>query len=366
MIKLHSIGRMMSVSSKARTRACAVAGFALVAMAAGCKQDSLLQVTDPDILNVDDYSTPAGATPLRIGVIANFNSAFDGGTDSYVTMAGNLADELLASDTFDGRLTVNARKSVEINGEMEPIYRNMQRVRTGAARAAAILAKVAPTPLSNRGELYMLLGYSELLLAEGWCSGVPFSSEDGTTTTFGEPLPTDSMFVRALAHFDSAIALAENVSRVLNGSKLGKGRTLLNLGRFADAATAVSGVPMNFVLTTSHSATTNNNGAWNGSTSGASRYRLMSNEGKNGLPFLGQTPAQDARINWASSTRNGFSSQFTLQPNQNKFVQYGDGVVATGASAAPPFSPPRRGGRRLSPGTPIGGPGDKHSRSLGL
>jgi len=59
----------------------------------------------------------------------------------------------------------------------------------------------------------------------------------------------------------------------------------------------------------------------------------MSGEGKNGLTFLGQTPAQDPRINWTTSTRVGFSSQFTAQPNQTKFGQYIDGAVATGAEA---------------------------------
>jgi hypothetical protein len=310
-----------------------IAGLVLAAAAAGCKKDSLLQVTDPDILNTGDYTTPAGATPLRVGVIANFTAAFDGSTDSYVTMSGNLADELLASDTFDGRLTINARKSVETNSEMEGVYRAMQRARTAASRAAGILATTAPTPAFNRGELYMLLAYSEMLLGEGWCSGVPFSNEDGVTTTFSEPLTTDAMFQRAVAHFDTALSLAETNARVLNGSKIGKGRALLNLGKFAEAAAAVSGIPTNFVLTTSHSSNSNSNGAWSASTSGASRYRLMTNEGKNGLPFLGQTAAQDARIDWSTSTRVGFSSQFTAQPNQAKFGQYIDGVIATGAEA---------------------------------
>src|SRR5262249_27570937 len=154
----------------------------------------------------------------------------------------------------DGRLTINARKSAEINSEMEGVYRAMQRTRTGAIRAAGILATTAPTPKANRGEVYMLLAYSELLLGEGWCSGVPFSSENGTTTTFGDPLTTDQMFERAAAHFDTALTLAESNARVLNGSKIGRGRTLMNLGKFTDAATAVAGVPNDFVLSTSHSS----------------------------------------------------------------------------------------------------------------
>jgi hypothetical protein len=324
---------MMSFSPKAHARASVATVAALAAFAAGCKKDSLTQVTDPDILNPGAFSTPNGATPLRVGVIADFTTAFDGGTDSFVTMSGNLADELLASDTFDGRLTINARKSAETNSEMEAVYRNMQRARTGAARAAQILATTAPTPLSNRGEMYMLLGYTEMFFGEGWCSGVPFSSEDGAATTFGKPLKTDEMFALAVAHFDSALALAETNARVLNGSKIGKARALMNLGKFTEAAAAVAGVPTNFVLNTSHSSNSAADGAWSGTTSGASRYRLVSNEGKNGLPFLGQTAAQDPRIPWTTSTRAGFSSQFTNQPNQSKYGQYTDGVVTTGVAA---------------------------------
>ena len=324
---------MMSLSVKTRARACAIAAVALIAVPTACKKDSLLQVTDPDILNPGNFETPAGATPLRIGVIADFTSAFDGGTDSFVTMTGNLADELLASDTFDGRLTINARKSVESNNEMESVYRAMQRARTGAARAAKILATTAPTPASNRGELYMLLAYTELFFGEGWCSGVPFSSEDGAAYDYGMPLKTEEMFERAVAHFDTALTLAETNARVLNGSKIGRGRALMNLGKFAEAAAAVSGVPTNFLLNTSHSSNSNSNGVWSASTSGASRYRLVSGEGRNGLTFLGQTTAQDPRIPWATSTRVGFSSQFTNQPNQSKYGQYNDGVVATGAEA---------------------------------
>jgi len=333
----HRIRRMMSFSPKAHARASVATVAALTLLAAGCKKDSLTQVTDPDILNPGAFSTPNGATPLRVGVIADFNTAFDGSTDSFVTMTGNMADELLASDTFDGRLTINARKSVEVNTEMEAVYRNMQRARTGAARAVGILATTAPTPAANRGEMYMLLAYSEMFFGEGWCSGVPFSSEDGATTTFGVPLKTDEMFQRAIAHFDTALSLAETNARVLNGSKLGKGRALMNLGKFTEASAAVAGVPTNFLLTTSHSSNSGSNGAWSGSTSGASRYRLVSNEGKNGLPFLsapqaGQ-PGTDPRIPWTASTRAGFSSQFTAQPNQSKFGQFIDGVVATGAEA---------------------------------
>src|SRR5690348_6544544 len=94
----------MSFSATARSRAYIAAGFALtLGGLSACKDNSLLQVTDPDILNVADYNTPAGADPLRLGVIANFQNAFDGG-EAFTIDTGNLTDEMLASDTFNARL----------------------------------------------------------------------------------------------------------------------------------------------------------------------------------------------------------------------------------------------------------------------
>ena len=298
MANTHGIRRMMSLSSKARSRICRRSPLSpSPRAAAGCKKDSLLQVTDPDILNTGDYSTPAGATPLRVGVIANFTSAFDGGTDSFVTITGNLADELLASDTFDGRLTINARKSVETNSEMESVYRAMQRARTAAARAAGILA----TTRSDAVVQPRRAVHAPRLLRDDARRGLvlrAFRSRAKTARrrrSASRSRPTRCSRL-AVAHFDTALSLAETNARVLNGSKIGKGRALINLGKFAEAAAAVAGVPTNFVLTTSHSSNSSSNGAWSASTSGASRYRLMTSEGKNGLPFLGQTAAQDARI----------------------------------------------------------------------
>src|SRR4051812_44920536 len=158
---MHSHKRtrsLMLLSSKGRSRAYSVAALALTAVSAvGCNKDKLLTVNDPDVLNVSDYQTPAGADPLRFGVIRNFATAFDGGTDSFVTITGNMADEMLASDTFDGRLTVNARRSVSVNSEMEAVYVAMQKARSGAARAISIIKTTKPNPGFNIGQLYMYL-----------------------------------------------------------------------------------------------------------------------------------------------------------------------------------------------------------------
>jgi hypothetical protein len=323
----------MLLSSKGRSRAYSVAALALTAVSAvGCNKDKLLTVNDPDVLNVSDYQTPAGADPLRFGVIRNFATAFDGGTDSFVTITGNMADEMLASDTFDGRLTVNARRSVSVNSEMEAVYVAMQKARSGAARAISIIKTTKPNPGFNIGQLYMYLGYTELFFAEGWCSGVPYSSVDDATTTYGKPQTTAEQLALAKAHFDSALALADTFQQVKYGAAIGKARTQLSLKDYAGAAATITtaNVPLGFQLLSAHSSSSTSNGVWSATTSGASRYRLTSNEGINGLPFLAGTPGSDPRILWATSTRVGFSSQFTAQPNETKYAQFDNGVIANG------------------------------------
>ncbi|MEO6877407.1 MAG: hypothetical protein ABI205_02930, partial [Gemmatimonadaceae bacterium] len=106
----------MPASRPARRRAVytgvytAVAALSLGALGA-CKSSEILNVSSPDVLGVDAYSTPAGADALRYGVMGDFAVAFDGNTDSYSVITGNLADEIYTTDTFDDRLTINARHS---------------------------------------------------------------------------------------------------------------------------------------------------------------------------------------------------------------------------------------------------------------
>ena len=321
----------MSFSATARSRAYIAAGFALtLGGLSACKDNSLLQVTDPDILNVADYNTPAGADPLRLGVIANFQNAFDGG-EAFTIDTGNLTDEMLASDTFNSRLGINARKSDPVEANGSGTYNALQRARASATSAIQIIKTTAPTPAFNRGELYMIRGYSEMFLGEEFCSGVPFSSEDGVTKTFGQPLTTDQIFATAAASFDSAIALADTSQRVKYGAQIGKGRALLSLGKFAEAAAAVAGVPQKFQLLSYHSTGAGGGGMWSSTTNGATRYTLTSSEGGNGLPYLANH--SDPRLPWVASTRTGFNSLFINLPNQTKYGRYDNTVIDDGIDA---------------------------------
>jgi hypothetical protein len=172
-----------------------------------------------------------------------------------------------------------------------------------------------------------------MFLGEEFCSGVPFSSEDGVTKTYGQPLTTDQIFTTAAASFDSALALADTSQRVKYGSQIGKGRALLSLGRFADAAAAVAGVPQSFQLLSYKSAVANSSGGgiYASTATGATRYTLTSNEGINGLPYLANH--NDPRLPWVASTRTGFNSLFINLPNQTKYGKYDNTVIDNGIDA---------------------------------
>src|SRR4029077_12414157 len=250
------------------------------------------------------------------------------------TMTGNMSDEIYATDTFADRLTINSRESIEINTNMESVYRNMQQAHLGATKAAAVMGAVVPTQKSQRGEMYLIRGYTEVFFAEGWCSGTPFSTaDDQGVITYGMPNTTTQLLTSAVASFDTGLTLADTSTRIKFAAQVGRGRALLSLGRYADAAAAVVGVPRTFQYLTYHSTASGReeNGMWNATTNGASRYSISNKEGKNGLPYL-VTPA-DPRMPWQASTRIGFNSISTNLPNNLKFGRTTNGIVGDGTEA---------------------------------
>ena len=318
----------------------ASAAFLAVGVAAGCTTDTL-EITDPDVLNVEDYATTAGATPLRLGVIQDFQNVFSGNAnlENMIVVTGNVSDEMYSTDTFDDRLFPNQRAMNDNLPAMDGFYRNLHRARSGATRTINVLRRVAPTPVQNIGEMYNVRGFVETFFAEAYCSGVPFSEEDGTTTTFGQPQTTAQIYTRALASFDSALASAGTDTRVQNIARIGRARVLLNQGRFDDAAAAVAAVPTSFAWVTAHSTGSGRqeNGVWNALTVPNSRYAIVlpdaqgRGEGLNGIAFL-TTPA-DPRIPWVPSTRTGFNGSSRNLPTQLKYDRTTGAVVANGIEA---------------------------------
>lgn len=313
--------------------------FLAVGVVAGCST-STLEISDPDVLNVQDYATTAGATPLRLGVVQDFQNVFSGNAslENVIVVTGNVSDEMYSTDTFDDRLFPNQRAMNDNLPALDNFYRNMHRARSGATRAITVLKAVAPTPVQNIGELYAIRGFTENFFGEIYCSGVPFSDESAADP-FGEPQTTTQIYARALASLDSALASAGTDARIQNMARVGRGRVLLNQGQFDQAAAAVTAVPTSFAWTTAHSTSSGRqeNGVWNALSVPNSRYAIVlpdaqgRGEGQNGIAFL-TTPA-DRRIPWVASTRTGFNGSSRNLPTQLKYDRTTGAVVASGIEA---------------------------------
>lgn len=303
----------------------------------GCNPDEILQVTDPDIVEPEASRSPEGADAARIGALTRLNIATSGG-ESFFHYGGLLADEWRSGDTFTQRDETDKRTVQTSNANINTGLRNLHRARLGAESAVALLKEFAPSPAHKIGQMYWAQGYIEVQIAEHFCAGV-FSSVDGDLITYGVPVPDTAIFVRAVAHFDSALMNlgggGTDSTRVLHLASLGKGRALLNLGRYAEAGTAVANVPATFRFVMEHSLTTRENQIWALNNS-ARRYTMVNRDGGNGLDFIAANDPRLPRCNGGDATCRAQSPAITSSRSFDSSTPFtAQLVMPTRESAAP-------------------------------
>lgn len=301
-------------------RARSAALLALVAsMAAGCDPDRLLTVEDPSVATPESLRDPSALPVLRAGALSDFQVAYSGpGDDGQVSLAGLFTDELFNAETFPTRQEVDQRLRIqETNGTLEGLFRNLQRARVSAERASAAYASLSGNAREH-GEVLSLAGFSYILAGENYCSGVPFSRlTDAGNTEYGPPLPTDSIFRRAIAAFDQALAKATGTGaadvQISNLAKVGRGRALLNLGQYAEARLAVQGVPASFsyIIESSENSGRQQNGLFALVDLGR-RYTMSDAEGGNGLDFLSARDPRAPYVRLAGLAGVGFAQDIPL------------------------------------------------------
>jgi hypothetical protein len=92
--------------------------------------------------------------------------------------------------------------------------------------------------------MYMSMGIAELYIAEWFCNGTPLGDASTALPISTRPLEqTSRCYNLALAHFDTALAARTTTdTRLPSQSRtllsVGKGRVLLELGKFPEAARA--------------------------------------------------------------------------------------------------------------------------------
>jgi len=294
----------------------------------GCAPDRLLgnKSLPPDVPDPAQTATPAGALAAYRGALVELRTAVGGDIMSFIPVTGLLTDELrsgeLAQTNFvDGAILIDSRFLPEDAGigddSVTPtpivmVYGLLQKVRGQSRQARGALRAYTPTSSTAlSGQLFAVEGYAEVLLSDLFCSGVPLSTLNfGGDFTYQPGSSTQEVYQHATALFDSALALSADSVNVMNLARVGKGRALLDLGRYAEAAQAVADVPDDYRYTLDYSATPSpsthgdlSNQTFVTDDFGLSSYGMLvtmvDREGGNGLPFLS---SGDPRSAWGTAT----------------------------------------------------------------
>lgn len=308
---------------------------ATAVLLAGC---GLLDTQQPNIVDPGSLGSPEAAASLRLGALADFAFSKDGdGTqseDGLILVVGLLSDEFVFSTTPPSEQEIDQRTSAFINPSVSDVYRNLHHARVGAELAADQLQRFVPLPDSTTdiAEMQAIAGFTYTYFGEDFCSGVPFGRVIGDSSVFGPPQTTQQIYETALAKFDSALAhpgLQVDDGTITSLAAVGRARTLLDLGRFAEAAAAVSGVPTDFSYVTEHSDSPlrlqnaiwvyTNNGLWS----------VADLEGGVGI---GYRTAEDPRVPFTDTEDTGLDL-ITPQFNLDKYEPGGSVPVADGTEA---------------------------------
>ncbi|GLC25993.1 hypothetical protein [Roseisolibacter agri] len=306
---------MRSIFNGRRRRATAtLTAVAAATVLHGCSDtaDTLLEAIDPDVINPAATQSSEGAQALYIGSFHRLRVALLGNTDTsgdYV-WSGLLADEWSTSSTFIQNDEFDQRKIVDNNSAATALYRNLNRVRTAANQAIPVLREFRPAEQWKIAEMYLHRGLAEMQMAQDFCNGMPIS--DGTLPEYveglGQPQSVAQVFQRAVASFDSALALASGTDAnnllVARGARVGKARALLGLGndKAAEAAALVTAanVPTNYAYEQTFTLTAGTNNIW-GQNASSRRFTVGDSlEGNarnlrvaNAIPFFS---ARDPRL----------------------------------------------------------------------
>ena len=276
-------------------------GVLALSVVAACNTDKLVDLTNPDLVTGDVARDAANLNELRNGAQYEFARALTGppgnnGTPGIIGISGLLADELWYSSTFTGMQDIDKRDVKIDNTNLLPVYQYLHRARNLSEQAAAAFDAVPERKnTEDQAMLTNYAGYSYLLFAETFCSGVPFSTTDlSGKLTPGPGITTAAMLDSAVNRFNLAKTRADAAgsSDQANLALIGLGRTLLAKGDYAGAAAAVASVPTGFVYTVEYSP--NSSGQYNGiyqNITAEHRSSAATDEGSNGLHFFDRGPA---------------------------------------------------------------------------
>ncbi len=313
------------VTEGRRTRHIVGVGLALAGILGGCNAtETLLEATDPDLINPAEAQSAEGAQALYSGALGRLKTMTGGGESTWL-FGGLLADEWSTSSTFVQNDEVDQRATQTNNTIVTGMFRNIFRTRTSANQAIAGLKEFRPTETTRIAEMYFARGFAEMQAAQDFCNGIPLSDGTGTEIVYGTPLPVADVFRAALASLDTALLIATGTdaatTSVRTAARIAKARTQLGLGQIAAAAVTVAGIPTSYTYNNTFAVTSGDNVLW-GQPFSAGRYTVADSlEGnarnllvRNAIPFFS---ARDPRL----------PVFYTLAANRRDTVKAQDGLT---------------------------------------
>jgi hypothetical protein len=264
----------------------------------------MLDVETPDQITPDKAGRAVGAAALRASAIGNF-AAFYGGDyggsfHGLSITSGMLTDEI--ESARGGTEHLDSRAQNEGVKTLSTTWAFVGQSTTQTIRAIKALKEFAPegtatekaTKATQIGHLYALQGFAYTLLAENYCSGIPIANADDLAPKT-DLLTTAQMYARAQAYFDTAattLGTTTGDQPFRNAVAVGRGRVLVDLAQYDQAATAVASVPTNFTLNVAYSTTSIINAIYDW-MNGTLNYAPADKEGGNGMDFIS---ARDPRV----------------------------------------------------------------------
>ncbi len=301
--------------------------------------DTLLEATDPDIINPGNIRSIEGAQALAAGTIDRLTAITAGGESTWL-FGGLLVDEWATSSTFVQNDETDKRSIQENNSSITGMLYRLFRTRTSANQAIAALEEYLPSATTTIAEMYFARGFAELQLASDFCNGIPLSDGSSEEVVYGNPVPVSDVFNSAIASFDAAIALVPGTdaqSVLINrAARIAKGRAQVGLNQVDAAAATVAGIPTSYRYQSTFSLTTQTNTIW-GQGRSAGRYSVGdSSEGNsrnivvaNAIPF---SSAGDPRLPVTITSTNGQDGQTWIR-RTDVYAQLTDVDVVNGLDA---------------------------------
>jgi hypothetical protein len=236
----------------------------MLAAALACSEITSLDQSNPGQILASDAYVPANANLLVNGAIGDFECAFH----RYVVSQALLGDELLNAFAnavqfdWDRRTmpsshaygTTSCGGTLQFPGHYTPLSVARTTADTILARLQGWTDAEMPTGINRQqliGRAANYAGYSLVLLGESMCSAA---------INIGPELSKTQLWEEAKARFDIAVTAATtaNDNAVLSMARVGRARTLLNLGQVAAAGTDAAAVPAGFVVNAAALATGTN------------------------------------------------------------------------------------------------------------